>query len=293
MKVLATIYATKDYENFKINDINRTVSQPRVERMVKTLNNEKFVPPIEVKKDRDGKYIIVDGQHRFSALRQLGRSIPFYETYSDYWDSTQGLRIRISGKNWQTWDTVNSFANNNKDPQIQSNYHQLQEILKYTTSELGQVSLVTVIDLASGINKDLDQSIVKAQHDFREGLFKVKDIDDFKEVIHKISILQHHVNGSIRINSAMLRALFTLFSIKDASPEYLAKSINKSRSSFQILEVQTNNKNVVKGLLDFYNAQITLVGQGNLVRISYKEGINGLIIQNRSFINDLYLKSER
>ena len=78
MKVLATIYATKDYENFKINDINRTVSQPRVERMVKTLNNEKFVPPIEVKKDRDGKYIIVDGQHRFSALRQLGRSIPFY-----------------------------------------------------------------------------------------------------------------------------------------------------------------------------------------------------------------------
>lgn len=293
MKVLATIYATKDYENFKINDINRTVSQPRVERMVKTLNNEKFVPPIEVKKDRDGKYIIVDGQHCFSALRQLGRSIPFYETYSDDWDSTQGLRIRNSGKNWQTWDTVNSFANNNKDPQIQSNYHQLQEILKYTTSELGQVSLVTVIDLASGINKDLDQSIVKAQHDFREGLFKVKDIDDFKEVIHKISILQHHVNGSIRINSAMLRALFTLFSIKDASPEYLAKSINKSRSSFQILEVQTNNKNVVKGLLDFYNAQITLVGQGNLVRISYKEGINGLIIQNRSFINDLYLKSER
>ena len=192
MKVLATIYATKDYENFKINDINRTVSQPRVERMVKTLNNEKFVPPIEVKKDRDGKYIIVDGQHRFSALRQLGRSIPFYETYSDDWDSTQGLRIRNSGKNWQTWDTVNSFANNNKDPQIQSNYHQLQEILKYTTSELGQVSLVTVIDLASGINKDLDQSIVKAQHDFREGLFKVKDIDDFKEVIHKISILQHH-----------------------------------------------------------------------------------------------------
>ena len=134
MKVLATIYATKDYENFKINDINRTVSQPRVERMVKTLNNEKFVPPIEVKKDRDGKYIIVDGQHRFSALRQLGRSIPFYETYSDDWDSTQGLRIRNSGKNWQTWDTVNSFANNNKDPQIQSNYHQLQEILKYTTS---------------------------------------------------------------------------------------------------------------------------------------------------------------
>lgn len=221
MKVLATIYATKDYENFKINDINRTVSQPRVERMVKTLNNEKFVPPIEVKKDRDGKYIIVDGQHRFSALRQLGRSIPFYETYSDDWDSTQGLRIRNSGKNWQTWDTVNSFANNNKDPQIQSNYHQLQEILKYTTSELGQVSLVTVIDLASGINKDLDQSIVKAQHDFREGLFKVKDIDDFKEVIHKISILQHHVNGSIRINSVMLRALRELF--------YFAKILPKQR----------------------------------------------------------------
>ena len=87
--------------------------------------------------------------------------------------------------------------------------------------------------------------------------------------------------------------LMDLAEILDASPEYLAKSINKSRSSFQILEVQTNNKNVVKGLLDFYNAQITLVGQGNLVRISYKEGINGLIIQNRSFINDLYLKSER
>ena len=48
MKVLATIYATKDYENFKINDINRTVSQPRVERMVKALSNEKFVPPIAV-----------------------------------------------------------------------------------------------------------------------------------------------------------------------------------------------------------------------------------------------------
>lgn len=293
MKVLATIYATKDYEKFKINDINRTVSHPRVERMVKALKDKAFVPPIEVKKDNDGKYIIVDGQHRFSALRLLGRSIPFYETYSNDWDSTQGLRIRNSGKNWQTWDTVNSFANNNKDPEIQSDYRQLQDILKYSTSEIGQVSLVTVIDLASGINKDLDQSIIKSKHDFREGLFKTKDTEDFKQVIHKISVLQHHVNGNIKINSAMLRALFTLFSIKNASPEYLAKSINKSRASFQILEVQTNNKNVLKGLLDFYNAQITLVGNGQLERISYKEGVNGLIIQNSSFMKELYLKSER
>lgn len=293
MKVLATIYATKDYEKFKINDINRTVSHPRVERMVKALKDKAFVPPIEVKKDNDGKYIIVDGQHRFSALRLLGRSIPFYETYSNDWDSTQGLRIRNSGKNWQTWDTVNSFANNNKDSEIQSDYRQLQDILKYSTSEIGQVSLVTVIDLASGINKDLDQSIIKSKHDFREGLFKTKDTEDFKQVIHKISVLQHHVNGNIKINSAMLRALFTLFSIKNASPEYLAKSINKSRASFQILEVQTNNKNVLKGLLDFYNAQITLVGNGQLERISYKEGVNGLIIQNSSFMKELYLKSER
>lgn len=289
MKVLATIYATKDYENFKINDINRTVSQPRVERMVKTLNNEKFVPPIEVKKDRDGKYIIVDGQHRFSALRQLGRSIPFYETYSDDWDSTQGLRIRNSGKNWQTWDTVNSFAHNRKDSKIQQNYRQLQDILKYTTSKIGQVSLVTIIDLAEGINVDLDQRITKSKYDFRDGKFMAKNPEQFKEVINKIALLQEEVTGKIHINSAMLRALFTLFSIENVSIKYLATAINDSRTAFQVLEVQTNNKKVLQGLIDFYNAKLMFSSIKGVVRISYKEGVNGYIIQNKDFNQQLYL----
>lgn len=71
-KKLATIYATKDYEKFILSSINRQVNDRRVDRIVQNLKQHNTMPPIEVKQQGD-KLLIVDGQHRFYALRKLGK----------------------------------------------------------------------------------------------------------------------------------------------------------------------------------------------------------------------------
>ena len=98
---------TKDYEMFEFLDSNR---QPNTSIMTKLENSIKengVQIPIIVNQKKQ----IVDGQHRFWALRKLGYSIPYI--ISKTWkDDKHTIEINNTGSRWNALDFANYAAVN-------------------------------------------------------------------------------------------------------------------------------------------------------------------------------------
>jgi len=73
MKKRFTLHETKEYDMFNFLESNREINSSTVKKLVKSIKDKGLQVPIVVNDDRD----IVDGQHRFIALRQLGYAVPY------------------------------------------------------------------------------------------------------------------------------------------------------------------------------------------------------------------------
>lgn len=282
------VYRTTEYQDFVLNSINRKINDARVKHFVKEYKERQIISPIEVMRDHNtGKLVILDGQHRFRAWVKLGLPIYFFETISGD-DSTQGLRQRNQGKSWSTLDIVNSFASDNRQPEQAKQYRDLQEIIMYTQDALGRVPLIPLIELAEGINRDLDQRIIYAHHDFKDGGYKTYNRESFTDVIDQIHIMQTKIHGDVKLTAAMFRALFTILAINDANASYLAQCINHDRAAFEVIAANNTDVETIKSLLDLYNAKAVLNGQKPL---AYAIGIDGIKIN--STIQDIVLANEK
>lgn len=285
---VSLVYSTKNYQDFVLNSINRSINEARVNHFVKEYKERQIISPIEVMYDStSGKLVILDGQHRFRAWMKLGLPIYFYETISGD-DSTQGLRQRNQGKAWSTLDTVNSFAQDDRKPKQAAQYRDLQEIIMYTQEALGRVPLIPLIELASGINRSLDQRIIYAHHDFKDGKYVTYNRDNFLDIIDQIHTIQKRIHGDINLTASMFRALFTILSIKDANAAYLAKCINQERPAFEVITAGNDDCDAVRGLMNLYNAKAILNHQKPL---AYAIGIDGIKINSQT--SDVTLANEK
>ena len=285
---VSLVYSTKNYQDFVLNSINRSINEARVNHFVKEYKERQIISPIEVMYDStSGKLVILDGQHRFRAWMKLGLPIYFYETISGD-DSTQGLRQRNQGKAWSTLDTVNSFAQDDRKPKQAAQYRDLQEIIMYTQEALGRVPLIPLIELASGINRSLDQRIIYAHHDFKDGKYVTYNRDNFLDIIDQIHTIQKRIHGDINLTASMFRALFTILSIKDANAAYLAKCINQERSAFEVIAAGNDDCDTVRDLMNLYNAKAILNHQEPL---AYAIGIDGIKINSQT--SDVTLANEK
>jgi hypothetical protein len=68
-----TIHATTEYNKFKFLKGNRKVLRDRVNALKESMLIETLLTPITVNEN----YEIIDGQHRFQALKELGKSINY------------------------------------------------------------------------------------------------------------------------------------------------------------------------------------------------------------------------
>lgn len=281
------IYKTKNYNKFVLNSINRMINQTRVNHFVEEYKDRQIISPIEVMPNNDGKLVILDGQHRFRAWMKLGLPVYFYETISGD-DSTQGLRQRNQGKAWNTLDTVNSFAADDRNKEVQKQYRDLQEIIMFTQNKLGRLPLIPLIELAEGVDKVLDQRIVYSHHDFRNGNYQTYNRTEFEKVILRIAEMQGKLDNPISLTAAMFRALFMIMSNQYANASYMAQCINQDRPAFNAIAVSNNNFEVGKQMLNLYNAKAILNGQKP---ISYALGIDGVILKDKYF--KLFLKNKK
>ena len=106
-------HETKNYEMFEFLDTNREPSQRIINNLLKSIKQIGVQIPIIVNED---KYI-VDGQHRFWALRQLGYVVPYI--VSKAWKNDQHtIAINNTSCKWTAMDFAN-YASENGNLDVQ------------------------------------------------------------------------------------------------------------------------------------------------------------------------------
>lgn len=103
-QILCQVYTTTDYEKFKPLAANRPVNKVHVRRIRDSLYLKRLVCPIIVNE----KLEIIDGQHRYSALKEAMMPIDYIivNGYGIY--EVQVLNTNM--KNWSQIDYLNAFC---------------------------------------------------------------------------------------------------------------------------------------------------------------------------------------
>ena len=121
MKVVSSVYETKDYSIFKELEDNRDITKARVEKLVASFSEKEILNPIVVNE----KMEIVDGQGRYEALKRLGRSIKFLVSPGATIEDCR--RMNAYNQKWTNMEFVKSFASSGD-----VNYINLMECRKIT-----------------------------------------------------------------------------------------------------------------------------------------------------------------
>lgn len=104
-EIVGHIYQTTDYSIFRIMEKgNRPIDKARVKALVKSMRS-KYLHTIILVNDR---YEIIDGQHRFMAIKSLG--LPLRYTFAENYgiSETRGFNQNVRG--WTRMNIIQSYA---------------------------------------------------------------------------------------------------------------------------------------------------------------------------------------
>lgn len=101
--------STTDYDVFTIDPSNRPINPKHVEKLKRSIEKRNMLRsyPIVVSAE-DGKWVIRDGQHRFTAARELG--VPIYYTFNDEMTADDVPGINEPQRAWMMSDYLHHYC---------------------------------------------------------------------------------------------------------------------------------------------------------------------------------------
>lgn len=268
IKVVGRIYETYDYDTFRFEVVNRNIDENQVNQLKKILKeNGSFISPIVVAKDRT----IIDGQHRYYALKELGLPVRFIlgeETGDLQQDIIKTNNMR---KNWSFTDYLEAYA------QMNENYRQALMIVEEFKDIASPSTLIRFI----GANGTGDSSV------FRKGSLelmlgtnyldtKVDELNELAHYHHSINYGKRFTNKYIQIIKEMMKSpAFSWARMRQ-------KLTNKVLNNELLLAVNSAvgrgtkkyDEKALMDVIDYYNDGITV--QKN--RIKYNNTQDGFTI---------------
>ena len=101
--IFGNIMVTENYDMFKKIGGNRKINKANYSKIVKSMKEEQLIIPIVVNE----KYEIIDGQHRFTACKDLGKPVYFYMVRG--YGLEQVKRANIASSNWKKENYLDMF----------------------------------------------------------------------------------------------------------------------------------------------------------------------------------------
>lgn len=199
------VHTTRDYSLFKTLNGNRDVNQLHLTRLKESIKQNYLTTIVMVNEN----FEIIDGQHRFLICQELKLPINYIIQKGYGLNEVQILNANM--KNWTIIDYVNGYCDlGYKDYEIFRNF-----INEYGFTN--QVALFLLSgEFVSGSN-DITISIK-----FKQGKFKVKDLQNSKRIADKIMMIEPYYKGYLR--RSFIYALVGMFKNENFEfTEFLAK----------------------------------------------------------------------
>lgn len=152
---------TTNYDLFKFFDYNRDLAEGNVKAKMESIRKIGFQGSILCHKesyDTSGHLYIIDGQHRFEALKRLGMAVPF-----EFISGDPNILIRELNKSQREWATL-SYIKQHAINGVE-NYKELYEL----ALEIGVTNAIYVyIDGHVRTSTIKDGNAFKANKDYKE-----------------------------------------------------------------------------------------------------------------------------
>lgn len=227
------IRVTTDYDQFNLMTANRDTVRSHIEGIKKSIEkNGNFTQfsPILVNEEME----IIDGQHRFTALKELGLPVHFVVTRGS--GVREAREMNKLNKGWSMLDWAKTYAN--------TGYRSYQNFLvlvdEYTEEGL---SPSVILEYANG-------SYEKGMHaNFRDGDFILPD-QALKRVRANLDALLETIEVEPIMRAAsMSQALLVAMSVPNFS---LKRMVTKLKEYPQVMNFQTRTDSL-RHLEDIYN----------------------------------------
>jgi len=199
------VHTTNNYSMFKTLNGNRDVNQLHLTRLKESIKKNHLTTIIMVNE----KLEIIDGQHRFLISQEL--KLPINYIISKNYGLNEVQILNANMKNWQTIDYVNGYCDLGYKDYI---------IYRDFVEEYGFQSQVSIL-LLSGEHSTGTQESSPALR-FKEGLFKIKDLNNAKRMAEKIMMIEPYYKGFLR--RSFILALIGMFKNENFEfTEFIAK----------------------------------------------------------------------
>ena len=178
------IHETKDYNLFDMVKGNREVNRSHVNRLKDKIKRRdlKEIPILVLSKNKQGKYPIFDGQHRYLARSELNKPIRFIVA-----EKLKADDISIANTdnaNWVSKNFLHKFVEKGNEDYVY--YKSFME--EYGLNN--KYSVTTTI-LNNSFRRERSQ-----EKDFEDGLFKVADKTESEETMKYINKILTEIDSS-------------------------------------------------------------------------------------------------
>ena len=199
------VHTTKDYSLFKTLNGNRDVNQLHLTRLKESMKKNHLTTIIMVNEN----FEIIDGQHRFLISQELKLPINYIISKNYGLNEVQILNAHM--KNWTIVDYVNGYCDLGfKD----------YEIYRKFINEYGFTNHVALVLLSGESIRGTSEVSITTK--FKEGKFKINDLNNSKKMADKIMMIEPYYKGFLR--RSFIYALKGMFKNENFEfTEFLAK----------------------------------------------------------------------
>ena len=170
-KQVGVIFETTDYDKFSLSSINRKIDYGHGERLKKDMV-ERFIRTNLIV---DKQFTILDGQHRFQAMKALNIPVTYTIVAPENFEK-EIITMNTNTKNWNNDDLLDLYLKKEKKSKpydyFDMPYHMFNHARKY------RIHFMNLIELAYSSRK---KEHVMA---FKKGNFLIQDKEIFKENVN-------------------------------------------------------------------------------------------------------------
>lgn len=222
------IYITSDYSIFHLSELNRSpLHYKKVLESIKKHDYTQYQPILV-----NNKMVIVDGQNRFLACKEL--ELPIHFIVSNSIEIYAAADINQASKNWTSQDYVEHYAKRGRE-----SYIRLIDICAKYEQKL---SVVQQFGKLTNNHKSSTECIKSGDFQFKKDI----DIDAFFTHVQQFS--EYYPMFSKQ--DKFVKSVFRLYLIKDYKPKSM---LNKLRIASGIVHEQPRVDMMVEELLKLYN----------------------------------------
>lgn len=166
--IFGNIMVTENYDMFKKIGGNRKINKANYAKIVKSMKEEQLIIPIVVNE----KYEIIDGQHRFTACKDLGKPVYFYMVRGYGLDQVK--RANIASSNWKKENYLDMFIAEGNE--IYKEFEEIKERYDLNISNLLKIFAIVQ-----------EKQSARVGYEFENGTFT---LDGKMEVLNFLTALE-------------------------------------------------------------------------------------------------------